>query len=348
MSGLMRLVRWVAVVVALAGGMTLASSRALAEGEIPGDVEPLPAIVYVVDCPYEGADLSECATVEGVPIDVTADGVPVEGSGAVSAQITEGFSGITVRLPAIGASVTASAPGASVTVATPDLVYGGCENGVTCAFIRLVRIVDEPSSASTFVNVVVANCPYAEADVSDLCTRVEGATVHVAVDGVEVEDSPRVTMLGPVGVQTRGFAVPVGATLTLWNEPLGGGFVPADGYDPLTISPDAFYLGGCGGESRCSYVFLINVPADDGAGEPVTEPADEPTPDVDEAPGEGTGEASGSVDGEVVTRLPDTGIGPVDRSGAVGLPAQAGMIAWTLLAAAAVIAAGSLRRRPTR
>ena len=344
------MVRWMAVVMAVVGSLALGGNRATAQDEIPGDVDPITAIVYVVDCPYEEADLSECASVEGVPIDVSADGVAVEGSGAFTAPITEGFSGIVVLLPAIGASVTASAPGVSVTVPTADLVYGGCENGVTCAFIRLVRIVDEPSAATTRVQVVVANCPFADADVSDLCTRVEGATVRVAVDGIEVEDSPLVTALGPVGVQTTGFAVPVGATITVWSEPLDDGYVPAPGYAPLTISPDSFYLGGCGGEASCPYVFLINVPAGALTGGETSEPGVVPSDSdadvpADDAPSGVTGSEAGLVGGEVVTRLPNTGVGPARPDGGLAPLAVAMMLTWPLVAGLAVIAAGRLLRR---
>lgn len=330
------MVRWTAVVIALVGGLALGGSRASAQ-QIPGDVKPLPAIVTVWDCPYEGADLStECETVVGVPVNVVADGVPVEGSGALTAEVTPGFAGITVLLPAIGAEVTASAPGVTVTVLTPDLVLSGCENGATCAFISLVRVVEAPSTETTFVNVVVADCPYAEADVSDLCDEVEGAVVHVAVDGVEVAGSPAATAPNGIGGRTAGFRVPTGATLTVWSEPVGDAFVPAAGYDPLTIAPESFYIGNCGGEASCPYVFLIKVPAGGLTGGESSEPGVVPGSDVDDAASDG----GAVVGGEAVTRLPNTGTGP-DRS-------PRGVTPLVLTAALAALAGLTRRRRSIR
>jgi len=340
------MVRWITIVIALAGGLTLGGNRATAQDERPGDVEPLTAIVYVVDCPFEGADPSGCASVGSVAIDVLADGVPVEGSGGLTSELTQGFNGLSVLLPTAGASITASAPGVTVTILTADLVLGACENGVTCAFIRLVRVVDEPSTALTSVAVVVANCPFADADVSDLCTRVEGAVVHVTASGTDFAGTSATTALTPIGVQAF-IDVPVGATLTLTVEPNGDGYGPASGYDPLTISPESFLLGGCGGESRCNYIYLIEVPVDDAAEEPADdEPVVEvPTPDVDDAPTGVTGGETGLVGGEVVTRLPSTGVGSVRGDGGLDPTALGLMLAWPVIAGLAIIAIGAALRR---
>lgn len=353
MGGLIRLVRWVAVVVALAGGLTLASSRVVAEGETPGDVEPLPVIVRVWDCPYEGASLvDECVAVPGVAVDVVADGLPVEGSGATTDYLDSGVAGVVVRVPVIGATLTASAPGVTVTLLSNELEIGPCDGVQDCGFIDLVRVDRgfEPHEGQAFVNVVVANCPYADTDVSDSCDEVDGAVVHVAVDGVEVAGSPAVTARNPINRLTAGFEVRSGATLTVWSDPNGDGFGPAQGYDPLTIAPESFYPGSCGGEVRCAYVFLIEIPVDDGASEPVEEPVTaapdttEPARHVDDLTGV-TGDEAGLTGGEVVTRLPDTGAGPVLRDGSLHPGAMAAMLAWPLVAGLAVLGVAGARRR---
>lgn len=135
----------------------------------------------------------------------------------------------------------------------------------------------QPGPGEVGVNFIKFACPTVPANPYNDCDIVTGATFRIEADGVEIAGSPFTT--GPTSLLPGFFFnAPEGATLTVTE--LGGGpagFVPAEAQNPLVINVARIPIGGCGGESTCPTIELINV-----AATPVTEPTDAPT--IESAP----------------------------------------------------------------
>lgn len=135
---------------------------------------------------------------------------------------------------------------------------------------------EPPAPGEVGVYFIKYACPNADADVYTDCDIVTGATFRVEANGVEIEGSPFTTEQ-TVLLPGFSFRAPEDATLTITE--VGGspdGYMPAPGFDPLTVNVANLPAVGCGGEAMCPGVQFINVPV----------PA-ETTPTVPPVPGTG-------------------------------------------------------------
>ena len=145
--------------------------------------------------------------------------------------------------------------GFALAVALLVALLGGVRNAVAQTGVQL-----------SVVGVVNA-CPTATSALAD-CDEVAGATVSVLVDGVAAAGSPFTTALNPIGFPSFDLTVLAASTLTITvTGGLPAGYVLLAGSNPLVATAASLPIGGCGGESTCSYANLVAVPAVPGAGE---------------------------------------------------------------------------------
>ncbi|MBA2752979.1 MAG: hypothetical protein H0U40_00760 [Chloroflexia bacterium] len=123
------------------------------------------------------------------------------------------------------------------------------------------------TAAQTSVVGVVNACPTASSALVD-CEEVAGATVTVLVDGVAAAGSPFTTALNSIGFPSFDLTVQPTSTLTITvTGGLPAGYALLAGSNPFVATAASLPIGGCGGESTCSYANLVAVPAVAGAGE---------------------------------------------------------------------------------
>lgn len=143
--------------------------------------------------------------------------------------------------------------------------------------IELYYLFPEVPTQSPMIATLA--CPFADADIVD-CEPIEGVIVSVEADGVPVAGGIFTSrFVFDLGLSVAMIdSVPLDSMLTITE--IGGlpeGYVPAPGYDPMTIATVDLVRGsGGGGDAYGYYAFIIYIPvegttvSDD---EPLVEPS---------------------------------------------------------------------------
>ena len=152
----------------------------------------------------------------------------------------------------------------------PSRLIGGLALAVAllAALLGGPRLAVAQTGPQISVVGVVNACPTATSELAD-CDEVAGVAVSVLVDGVAAAGSPFTTALNSIGFPSFELTVPATSTLTITvTGVLPAGYVLLAVSNPLVVPlASGLPVGGCGGESTCSYANLVSVPAVAGAGE---------------------------------------------------------------------------------